>query len=156
MKKWLIVVLIPLAFSCKKQEEKKEVPQYKVKLEILMPDARQVFEKEYTEEKTVYEILTEMEKENLLSFEETGKGDLLFLESLNGIRNEGLGEEKKNWLYFVDSELAKEGMAQMRVKKDTTITWCYTSWKEKENCVENPKATEGDPHDQMAVPSKAK
>ncbi|MCS7204803.1 MAG: DUF4430 domain-containing protein [Leptospiraceae bacterium] len=154
MKRLTFLLFFVFVFGCK--EERKPVPPYKVEIQIILPNEVKIFQKEYSVQKSVYEVLLDLQKENQLQFETKGRGETLFLESIAGVSNQGLGDDKNNWIYFVDQKLAQVGMAQMVLEDDSVVVWCFTTWKEKEKCIQSPTKIEGDPHDKVMVPNPAK
>ncbi len=110
------------------------IPPYLVNLEFKYNNKKENISKTFDKRYNIYEIMKSLRQENLLEFKETGKGDLIFIEEIKNIKNEGNGKNKKNWLYFVDGNLAEKGISQFFIDKETNIIWCFTTWEEKDQC----------------------
>ena len=60
-----------------------------------------------------------------LSLETTGSGPLLFIEAINGIRNNHDGNNRW-WQYWVDGELAPVGVGIYVLHEDSVVEWRYS------------------------------
>ena len=82
-------------------------------------------------------LLTIMEAQKAkqkLSFEVKGEGDMTFVESLNGVKNEGPGDDKHNWLFAVNGRLANQGIGQLQISAGDSVAWCFLLWKDRDQC----------------------
>ena len=60
-----------------------------------------------------------------LSMETTGAGPLLFINAINGVRNNQDGNNRW-WQYWVDRELAPVGAGSYVFQDDAVVEWRYT------------------------------
>ncbi len=109
---------------------------YSVKMDVKNEQIILSLSKNYTEKKSIYEIMLDLEQNQQLDFVESGKNDWIFIEEIQNIKNEGSGKNKKNWLIFVDGKLAEKGVSQIYLDKDTYILWCFISWEQKDTCIQ--------------------
>jgi hypothetical protein len=51
-----------------------------------------------------------------------------FVTQIDGLANEGSGNGKRNWLYWVDGKLAKQGVGTQPVKAGQTLLFKFAAW----------------------------
>jgi len=71
---------------------------------------------------TVYDAMVRAN----LTMEKTGSGALVFVEAINGIRNNQDGNDKW-WQFWVDGELAPIGAGSYILSEGEVVEWRYTS-----------------------------
>ena len=81
---------------------------------------------------SVLAYMQAMQKKGLVEFTSSGEGDMVLIESLQGLKNQGA--TGKNWLYAVDGKLANRGVATMTVAGGQRVQWCYVTYAERESC----------------------
>lgn len=86
------------------------------------------------EKSNLLSIMEAQKIEQKLSFEVKGEGDMTFVESLNGVKNEGPGDDKHNWLFAVNGRLANQGIGQLQISANDSVTWCFLLWKDRDQC----------------------
>ena len=55
-----------------------------------------------------------------------GNGKNVFVQSLNGVENEGAGGD--NWVYFVDDQLADRGCGDWRLTAGQQVRWRFGAY----------------------------
>ncbi len=116
------------------QKESQPVQSFQVNIQIQLPDGVKTFTEKATNQQTLYDVMKNLQEKNQIQMEVQGSGDLILLVSLNQIKNESSGKNKKNWLYAVNGKLAEVGIAQYKINENLKVDWCYLSWEEKEKC----------------------
>ncbi|GIX42458.1 MAG: hypothetical protein KatS3mg129_2191 [Leptospiraceae bacterium] len=138
--KTIFIFTLLFLFSCNKQKEqnhKDSNVNYQIQLKIKVDNTLSSISKEYKNPKTLFDIMMDLKNQNQLDFQYQGKDKMIFITKINGINNEGSGKNKKNWLYFVNNQLADKGISQIVIDKNTQILWCFTTWEEKGKCTQN-------------------
>lgn len=79
----------------------------------------QQFELELKGEATVFDLLSQAGLD--LNYTEYDVG--IFVDAIEGIKNNG--EEKMNWMYYINGETAKVGARECIVKPNDKIEWRY-------------------------------
>jgi len=147
-KKYKIILLIVffLVLSCKKEaiDQQNKIAEYQINFIIQGDSFSKNITQSYRTTKSVFEIMLDLKKQNQLDFKFTGEGDNIFITEIHQIQNEGFGKEKKNWLYFINGELAQKGVSQTIIEKNTEILWCYTKWEDKEQCINKNQGEKND------------
>jgi len=71
---------------------------------------------------SVYDFMRSLKTEGKITFEEKNyPGMGIFIESLNGIKNNG----DKNWIYYVNGVKAGVGISNYKLNAGDTVTWKY-------------------------------
>lgn len=60
-----------------------------------------------------------------VDLESRGDGERYFVSSIDGLANQGGGKTDRNWVYFVNGEMAKKSAGLVEVSAGDTITWRY-------------------------------
>lgn len=125
-----------LILFCNKisQQNQDKVLEYQVKIEFKADQVHQSYIKKYQKTQSIFEIMQNLKDQNQVDFNYTGKDDMIFINEILGLKNEGSGKNKKNWLYFINNQLAEKGVSQILINKNTFILWCYTTWEKKDQC----------------------
>jgi hypothetical protein len=63
-----------------------------------------------------------------IKVEHTGKGETAFVGSIEGLKNQGTGKEKKNWQFFVNDEFATRGPGATELVAGDTVRWVFDKW----------------------------
>lgn len=63
-----------------------------------------------------------------IKLEYTGKGETAFVSSIEEMKNQGSGKDKKNWQFFVNDVFATQGPGAMPLKAGDTVRWVYDTW----------------------------
>ena len=75
---------------------------------------------------TVYDALAAVVGDDR-AIASTGSGQFLAIDAIGSQRNEGSGEDSKNWLYWVNGSLADRGAGVYPVKAGDFIEWRFTT-----------------------------
>ncbi len=144
--KFILFILFILIFSCKKEEinQQNKDAEYQVNFIIQGDSFSKSITQSYRTRKSVFEIMLDLKNQNQLDFKYTGKGDDIFITEIHQIQNEGFGKQKKNWLYFVNGELAQKGVSQLIIDNNAEILWCFITWEEKEQCINKNQGDKND------------
>lgn len=60
------------------------------------------------------------------TFEMKGKGATAFIEQFDGVKNQGGGEDMKNWLLWVNGEYAKRGAGILELNPSDVVLWRFS------------------------------
>jgi len=58
----------------------------------------------------------------------TGSGPTAFLTEIDGTKNEGGGAGKKNWLYWVNTEMGDVGFGAKEISPSDVVLWKFDVW----------------------------
>lgn len=58
----------------------------------------------------------------------SGSGDAAFVNEINGVKNEGTGSGKKNWLFWVNGKFADRSAAVYKIQPADEVVWKFTVW----------------------------
>jgi hypothetical protein len=94
-----------------------------VTLEIVASDVHSSFQVPIETERTVYEILKQASQSQSFSFDVADYGFGLFVEELQGVRNDP--STQQYWVYAVNGASANRGVSEFKVKPGDIITWNY-------------------------------
>ena len=64
-----------------------------------------------------------------IDFKFTGSNDTAFLTQIDDLKNEGGGEEKKNWILRVNKKLATESFGVLELKSKDVVRWKFEEFK---------------------------
>lgn len=76
-----------------------------------------------SDDSTVFSIMERAKNMGDLNFESRGKGDTVFLDSIQGVENGGASGD--NWVYRVNGELADKSCGVFEVAPKDEIVWSY-------------------------------
>jgi hypothetical protein len=128
--RYLFLAILALsAFHCKK-----DLPDTKTtgELTIETPDSKVSVNIESGT--TVLQAMEKLRKAGQIEFETSGTGEMTMIVSLNGQKNEGAGETKRNWLFAHNGRLSSEGVGLLKLNPGDRIRWCFISWQDRETC----------------------
>jgi len=131
----LLIIFILISFCKKEINQQNKDAEYQVNFIIQRDSFSKNITQSYRTTKSVFEIMLDLKKQNQIDFKYTGEGDNIFITEIHQIQNEGFGKQKKNWLYFVNGELAQKGVSQLIIDNNAEILWCFITWEEKEQCI---------------------
>jgi len=60
-----------------------------------------------------------------LRFEHTGSGERVFVRSIDGLANQGAGENHRNWTYEVNGEGARVGCGARTLARGDVVRWRF-------------------------------
>ena len=80
-------------------------------------------ELEVPTESTVFDLLDAARAGGKLDFESSGEGELAFVHSIGGVKNE-LGDGS-NWVFYVNGELAKRGSGSQQLDNSDKVQWKF-------------------------------
>jgi len=89
------------------------------------------FQKRYTEitprvDFTVIGVLEAAERHPRgVVFQSRGSGALAFVESIDGVANQGGGKQSKNWRFYLNGQLAKQGAGAQKVDGGDRVLWKF-------------------------------
>ena len=63
-----------------------------------------------------------------IKVEFTGKGETAFISSIDDLKNQGTGKDKKNWQFFVNDVFATQGPGATPLKAGDTVRWVFDKW----------------------------
>jgi hypothetical protein len=105
------------------------VSAQEVKLTIDTGDPKvTTFKVPYTEKMTVRDLLKAVEPQGITA-EYKGEGEGAMLQALKGIRNEGGGEDAKNWIYYINGKPAWESSAVYSLQPGDAIIWRFEKYE---------------------------
>lgn len=77
-------------------------------------------------------VLTAMDKAKAeaepVTYGLSGSGDAAFVNEINGVKNEGTGSGKKNWLFWVNGKFADRSAAVYKIQPADEVVWKFTVW----------------------------
>jgi Domain of unknown function (DUF4430) len=73
----------------------------------------------------VMETAEKQEGPRKLRFASRGRGTTAFLTAIGGVANEGGGDDKRSWQYWINDEYGKVGMGSARLKPGDRLTWAF-------------------------------
>ncbi len=73
----------------------------------------------------VMQIASQVEGPRALHFASKGSGSTAFVTAIGGLANEGGGEGKRNWQFWINDDFAKQGIGSARLKPGDRLTWSY-------------------------------
>jgi hypothetical protein len=62
------------------------------------------------------------------TYSHSGSGDAAFVNEINGVKNEGTGSGKKNWLFWVNGKLADQSAGAYLLKPADEVVWKFAEW----------------------------
>jgi hypothetical protein len=74
-------------------------------------------------ETTVLEVMQRAQQAGILELASSGGGEMAFLSAIDGIKSEG--GSGKNWVFYVNGELAKRGCGTVVVQSFDEIDWRF-------------------------------
>ncbi len=87
-----------------------------------------------TEGQTLLSVMQALKSEGRLQVEFKGSGEMSMLASLEGQKNEGMGDTKRNWLFARNGKLSAQGIGQLQLMPGDEITWCFIRREDRQNC----------------------
>lgn len=104
-------------------EEEKKIS---VSFKFIAPDWTKDTALNLSEDKTVYEAMEEMVKENKISVEfKQFSGLGAFVQSIDGLAP----QDNQYWIYYLNGKIANVGISLTKLKNDDVITWRYEAGK---------------------------
>ncbi len=64
-----------------------------------------------------------------ITFEYSGKGSTAFLKQIDDLKNEGGGEDNKNWILRVNKKLATQSFGIYELKAKDVVRWRFEKFK---------------------------
>lgn len=64
----------------------------------------------------------------------SGSGNEALIESL--AEHENSGADGANWMFAVNGELSRVGVGQYALQPNSTVTWCYIEYDDREQCAQ--------------------
>ena len=103
------------------------VPQITVLLEIDYRERQEniSIQHDVSEGDSVLRLLQAAQKAGQLEFEFRGGGETAFIESIDGVKNEG--SNGSNWLYLVNGELADRGCGVKQLASGDKVKWLFST-----------------------------
>lgn len=83
---------------------------------------------------TLLEMMDRLKAAGHIQFEASGTGEMTMIDSLNGQKNEGAGDTRRNWLYAHNGKLSPVGIGQLKLNPGDRIVWCFVLWQDRESC----------------------
>lgn len=106
-------------------EEKSEKNEVSLSIDFGNEQSK-TFILEFEEEKTVYDLLEELEKQNKIELG-TKEYDLgILIEAIDGIKN---GQDNKYWLYYLNEQMAPVGVSEQKVSNGDKIEFRFEESK---------------------------
>ncbi|MFG0329431.1 MAG: DUF4430 domain-containing protein [Phycisphaerales bacterium] len=94
---------------------------------------RKVFDAlEWSKEMTALDALIAADRHARgIELEYRGSGATAFVVRIDDLENEGGGGSSRNWLFWVNTEVADRGAGSLRLQPDDVILWKYTAQPDK-------------------------
>ncbi len=121
--------------NCKKQELT-VIKDINVEFTIKTQEKNETFHLIIDKPKSVLDIMDQLKSENKINFETKDYNHLAFVVSINNIKNQGNGKDKKNWIYSVNGKLVPMSANQYIIKENSKIQWCFLVWEDRKQCGE--------------------
>jgi len=84
------------------------------------------------EGKTVFAVMEDMKVHpHPTTFTYSGSGETAFLTEVEGVKNEGTGPDKKNWLCWVNGKFGDESFGVHPLMPGDEVLWKFTIWPAK-------------------------
>ena len=64
-----------------------------------------------------------------IAFQFTGSGSTAFLTKIDDLQNEGGGSGKRNWLFWVNSNLGDKSFGAYKLESSDVVSWKFTARK---------------------------
>ena len=131
-----LVLAMLLVFSCDRPGQTTDLPATagQVSIEVRFAGNKPMTEPINAGQTTLLELMSDMQQSNKLHFETSGKGDMTMIQSISEQPNEGAGDDKKNWLFSVNGQIAQKGAGQFQLQDGDQIVWCFLLWKDRNQC----------------------
>ena len=84
-----------------------------------------------TDEMTVLDLMNQARQDGSLAFEYRGSGATVFVQSIQGLANQGAGGH--NWIYRVNGQLGDRSIGIARVVAGDQVTWDYGTYEPDED-----------------------
>lgn len=110
-----------LVFNQKVPEKNLQKEQSVEKIDLLVDygeDISKIFELEFKQGDTVFDLLQETDLDLEYTEYETG----VFIKEISGIKN---GQNDKYWLYYINNEMAQKACNKLEVKKGDKIEFRF-------------------------------
>lgn len=108
----------------------------------LAPDSGPIeIELPVTGEMTVLDLMNQAQREGKLEFEYRGSGATVFVNSIQGLANQGAGGH--NWIYRVNGKLGDRSIGVAEIVAGDKITWEFGSYEPGDDS-ESPPPTDAD------------
>lgn len=132
----LFLVFLNITLCKKEQKEIQENKNIQLQLIIKETEKENRFDLNLNQPKKVIEVMELLKQENKLTYETKDYNELTLIVSINNIKNEGSGKNKKNWIYAVNGKLSPMAVNQMIIDQNSKIEWCYIEWENRNQCGE--------------------
>lgn len=134
----LLLVLLSLLATqhCKQEADAPEGTGGAIEVQIPAVQGQAAVQAELAVEpgdaQSLFAFMQSLQDKQKLQFTSSGSGELVFIDSLQGIKNQGA--DGKNWMYAVDGRLANRGVATMQLTGGQRVQWCFVTYAERESC----------------------
>lgn len=142
-----ILILLNITLCKKEQKEIQENKTQNIQIQFLIKTQQKEdkFELNLNQPKKVIEIMEQLKQENKLDYEIKNYNELTLIVSINEIKNQGSGKNKKNWIYAVNGKLSPMAVNQMIIDQNSKIEWCYIEWENRTQCGEETQNLDHEP-----------
>ena len=81
----------------------------------------------FKEKMTVMDVMVYSKEKKKITFVHSGKGELAFLKSIDGVKNKGARGD--NWIFRVNGKLGKTSFGIAKLKPGDKVTWTFGKYK---------------------------
>ena len=132
---WLACLVVCSFLGCRAKQEVSSPPtiapdqkievQFEIRYDGRMEDRK--FSLECGKEETVFQAMERAKQAGWLDFAHAGKGELVFIRSLDGTKNEG--GNGNNWIFYVNQQLAEGGCGAVKLYEGDRVTWKFGKYE---------------------------